>query len=232
MQIGLPGTLILVRHGRTPRNEAKKGDIFFKDAAARDAVRGMSDRLTPLTEAGADQAIRTGVAFRDRFGVPDEIIHSGYLRTEHTGLHLLQAYTPEERARISFRRDERIRERQLGWTYDMTEDEVRQHFPWFEEHRKTFGPYDTVPPGGECLATLVDRVGPFYQDLRRGPAGRFTVAVSHGNTIRGIRSHVEGLTPDQMIKMRWPPNCGIVVYTFDERGVPTLVSENEVLCEK
>jgi broad specificity phosphatase PhoE len=231
---GLPGTLVLLRHPQSVRNANKHGTLFFPDDASRDAVKGVGDHLTPLTEFGHRQAIEAGAALKARFGVPDEIFHSGYVRTEAGKDGILAAYTEAERAKIRIERDWRIRERSTGWCFDMTVADVAKHFPWLQEYWRTAGEFFGMPPGGESLAQVVDRVAPFVKDLYWGRAGRTTFVVSHGNTIRCLRFLIEDLTyaafdakpPDVF---RWPPNCGMVAYRFDADGKPELIAENEQL---
>jgi broad specificity phosphatase PhoE len=228
--IGLPGTLVLLRHAQSVRNAAKHGEIFFPDAASRDAVKGVPDHLTPLTDVGERQAPQAGSALRTRYGVPHEIFHSGYARTEATMSGLLTAYTDAERAAIKVERDWRIRERALGWCFDMTVDDVKASFPWLPEYWQTSGAFFGAPPGGESLAQVTDRVAPFLEGLHWGKAGRTTFVVSHGNTIRCMRFLIEDWSYAEVDAKRWPPNCGMVAYRFDAAGKPILIAENEPLC--
>jgi len=227
-EIGLPGTLVLIRHGESERNKAKRGEVFFPDAASRDAVRGTPDHLTKLTDHGERQAAQTGAALKTRYGTPDEIIDSGFTRTSMTRDGILSAYVG---AAIRFWSDSRIRERTIGYCYDMTEDEVRANFPWLKEHWVSAGPFFGQPPGGESLAQVADRVSPFVDDLWLGKAGRTTFVVTHGNTVRCLRFVIEKLSYEAIGPLVWPPNCGIVAYKLGANGIYELVAENEQLCD-
>mgnify|MGYP001610334537 FL=1 len=96
-----PNLLVVIRHAESARNDAKKGSVYFADDAARERVRGIPDHKVPITPLGVRQSIRTGIALRERFGIPDYLYHSGYLRTMHTAKLILDAYTPNERECIS-----------------------------------------------------------------------------------------------------------------------------------
>src|SRR4051794_16733027 len=89
-----PALLVLVRHGESQRNIARKQNRFYLDDESRRAVRGVPDHLIELTEEGRRQAIATGVALREAYGTFDYVVHSGYARTVQTLDHILEAYTP------------------------------------------------------------------------------------------------------------------------------------------
>src|SRR5262245_14809522 len=116
-----PALLVIVRHAESIRNQVKKDTVYFADDAARRVVRGTPDQLVQLTEAGHEQARQTGQAIRDRFGLFDRVYTSGYARTEQTASGLLSAYPAPDRARIGTETNFYIRERDPGYTYDMTE---------------------------------------------------------------------------------------------------------------
>lgn len=131
---GRPLALLLVRHAESERNVAKKGNRFFLDDEARKSVQGVSDHRTPLTARGRRQASDTGVALRRTFGAPDYAYHSGYRRTRETTELLLSAFMAEERARIHVRHNPFLRERDTGYTYDMTTAEAEAAFPWLQPY--------------------------------------------------------------------------------------------------
>jgi broad specificity phosphatase PhoE len=231
-EIGLPGLLVLIRHGESLRNTmVEKGTPFITEEGKKllTSLGALADHKIPLTDAGKAQAVSAGAGVKARFGVPDELVHSGFVRTESTTGGILTAYTPEERARISVRRDYRMRERNPGWLITATKAEAGGRYPWLQTYWDETGDYFAVPPGGESLAMATDRIRPFHDDLFAGPKGRKTFVVAHGNSIRCLRGLIEDLSWEQFEKMRWPPNCGVVAYRFDDRGVPELLCENEIL---
>src|SRR5688572_14828574 len=95
-----PALLVLVRHGESDRNVAKKGNVYFADDESRRAVRGVADHKIPLTAEGAQQAERTGQVLRERFGNFHYAYHSGYRRTIETTEGILRAFSADERAAI------------------------------------------------------------------------------------------------------------------------------------
>jgi len=210
-----PALLVIVRHAESARNQAKKGRTYFADDAARRIVRGTAEHHIELTPDGHKQAAQTGTAVRDRFGVFDYVYTSGYARTDQTADGILSAYPVEERERMRRRMNIFIRERDPGFTYDMTEAEAAAAFPWLEEYWQTFGGFMARPPGGESLADVVGRVHTFLDTLFRDRAGQKILVVTHGGTIRCFRFALERWGYEQAHS--WPPgqspaNCGVTTY--------------------
>jgi probable phosphoglycerate mutase len=212
------------------RNHLKKDSVYFADDAARRVVQGTPDHKMELTPDGHKQAIQTGVAVREQFGVFDHVYTSGYTRTVETAEGLLAAYRPDELARMRVAMNIFIRERDPGYAYDMTQGEAEAAFPWLNEYWRTFGGFMARPPGGESLADMVTRVTTFLDMLYRDHAGQKIMLVTHGGTIRCLRFALEGWDYDRAA--RWPAgespaNCGVTVYRGDT-GRLELDSYNEV----
>jgi len=226
-----PSLLVIVRHAESARNHAKKGSVYFADDAARRVVRGTPDHLIALTDDGHKQAEQTGAAVRERFGTFDAVYHSGYTRTIQTAEGILAAYTAEERARMPVRTDLYIRERDAGYTYDMTTAEAEQAFPWLNEYWRTFGGFFARPPGGESLADVVTRVNTFLEAVERAHAGEKVLVVTHGGTIRCLRFALDRW--DYERALGWPDgqepaNCGVTTYRPDSGDALALVDYNQV----
>jgi 2,3-bisphosphoglycerate-dependent phosphoglycerate mutase len=213
-----PSTLVLIRHGESARNEAKKGATYFADEYARAKIKGIPDHKIELTKRGVDQARQTGRAVFNAHKF-DYAYHSGYLRTEQTLDAMLEALTDHDRARVKVRPNLFIRERDPGHAYDMTTEEAERHFPYLHEYWQTYGGFFAVPPGGESLAHVCERVHTFLDTLFRDRAGQNVLVVTHGGTLRCFRYLLERWSYDQATK--WPPgqspqNCGVTVYTYDQ----------------
>lgn len=213
-----PALLVLVRHGQSPRNVARRGNTFFPDEDSRRGLRGEPDHLTPLTELGVSQAIEVGRLVRERFGSFDYLYHSGYKRAAQTAEHMVQAFSPDDRARLQVRHNLFLREREPGFAYDMTTAEAEAAFPWLQEHWDTFGRFFARPPGGESLADVAQRVYLFLGMLFRNRANARVLVVSHGGTMRMFRYLLERWTYEDVVT-RWStepvPNCGVIAYQFD-----------------
>lgn len=213
-----PAVLVLVRHAQSARNVAKKGNVFFLDDESRKAVQGVPDHHVPITDEGRRQAELTGPALRREFGTFDYVYHSGYRRTEETAEQLLAAWPAEERDAMRIRHHLFLRERDAGWTYDMTTAEAEAAFPWLQGYWDTFGRFFARPPGGESFADVAERVYLFLGMLFRDRARQRVLIVTHGGTMRVFRYLLERWTQEQFVA-RWDsepvPNCSVTSYAFD-----------------
>jgi broad specificity phosphatase PhoE len=210
-----PALLVLVRHGQSLRNIAKKRNRFFLDDEARKPIRGIPDHLIGITETGRRQALETGVALRDRFGPFDQIYHSGYRRTIETTDAILEAYPPEVRTSMRVRHHLFIRERDQGHAYDMTDAEAAGAFPWLQDYWTMFGPFFARPPGGESLAQVCERVYAFLQKLGRTMGGKRVLIVSHAGTMWCFRYVLERWTYEEAehrFQTESIPNCSVTWY--------------------
>jgi 2,3-bisphosphoglycerate-dependent phosphoglycerate mutase len=66
--------------------------------------------------------------------------------------------------------------------------------------------YDVRPPGGESLADTAARVLPFWEsrilpDLR---AGKNVLVAAHGNSLRALVMHLDGLSHEQVLELEIP----------------------------
>jgi len=228
-----PSLLVFIRHAESVRNEVKKGSIYFADDEARRGIEGTPDHLIPLTDLGRQQAALTGPELRRRFGAPDYLYHSGYTRAVQTAEGILTAYSDKERARIQVRQHIFIRERDPGYAYDMTRDEVAANFPFMDKYWKTFGGFFARPIGGESLAQVTERAYMFLNMLFRDRAGQKVFVVTHGGTLRCFRFLLERWNYEQAL--RWPPgespkNCGLTVYAYDKKQGRLILLEHNTVC--
>jgi 2,3-bisphosphoglycerate-dependent phosphoglycerate mutase len=77
---------------------------------------------------------------------------------------------------------------------------------------------DDVIPKSECLADVVDRMLPYWYDgiVPDLVAGRVTLVSAHGNSLRGLAMHLEGLTREEVIELNIPTGQPRV-YELDDR---------------
>ena len=215
---GRPVLLVLVRHAESERNVAKKGNRFFLDDEARKSVQGIPDHRTPLTDRGRLQAAQTGVALRSSFGPFDYAYHSGYRRTRETLDHLLAGYPQQERSHLQLRHHLFLRERDTGYTFDMTTAEAETAFPWLQDYWNTYGPVFGRPPGGESLADVAKRAYLFLSMLFRDRGGQRVLVVTHGGTLWMLRMLLERWTweeTEDRFRTGSVPQCSVTDYVFD-----------------
>ena len=223
-----PNRLVIVRHAESQRNKAKMGSTYFADDEARRMVQGIPDYKIELTPEGITHAEKTSPTLRERFGVFDYAYTSGYVRTDQTLNGLLSSYTQEERSRIKLRTSPFIRERDPGYTYDMTTPEAEGAFPWLKKHWQTFGGYFGRPPGGQSLLDKTAEVYLFLSMIFRDRVGQNVLVVTHGGTIRSFRAILEHW--DYERAAAWPEgedpkNCGITVYEYDPEQKRLILKE-------
>ncbi len=227
-EVATPKNACSLRHAESMRNYAKKGSTYFADDAARNLVKGIPDHNISITEKGVLQAKKTGDGIRKKFGRPDYLYHSGYKRTIQTAEYILDAYTKKERAQIKIRQNLFIRERDPGYSYDMTEAEVKKHFPWLAEYWDTFGGFFSRPPGGESLADTANRIYDFINMLFRDRNDKKVFVVTHGHALRCFRFLLERWGYEQALawpKGQSPKNCGVTVYTYNKKEKRLVLKE-------
>jgi 2,3-bisphosphoglycerate-dependent phosphoglycerate mutase len=72
--------------------------------------------------------------------------------------------------------------------------------------------YDVRPPGGESLADTAARVIPYWEahilpDLR---AGKNVLVAAHGNSLRALVMHLDGLTREQVLELEIPTGAPLL----------------------
>ncbi len=87
--------------------------------------------------------------------------------------------------------------------------------------------YDVQPPNGESLKDTVARVLPYWKekilpDIR---SGKNVLVVAHGNSLRALVMHLDGMSKEDVIELNIPTGVPIV-YDFDENG--NIVKKTEV----
>jgi 2,3-bisphosphoglycerate-dependent phosphoglycerate mutase len=75
-----------------------------------------------------------------------------------------------------------------------------------------------VLPGSECLADVVVRVLPYWYDaiVPQLRAGLAVVVVAHGNSLRALVKHLEGISADEIAELNIPTGAPRR-YVFDDQ---------------
>ncbi|BBY59159.1 phosphoglyceromutase [Mycolicibacterium sarraceniae] len=203
-------TLILLRHGESEWN-------------ASNQFTGWMD--VDLTDKGRTEAVRGGKLLAEEGLLPD-VLYTSLLRRAITTAHL--ALDAADRLWIPVHRDWRLNERHYGALQGLNKAETKEKYgeEQFMLWRRS---YDTPPPpiepgsaysqdtdpryadigGGpltECLADVVARFIPYFTetivaDLK---AGKTVLIAAHGNSLRALVKHLDGMSDDQVVGLNIP----------------------------
>jgi 2,3-bisphosphoglycerate-dependent phosphoglycerate mutase len=183
--------LILLRHGQSQWNLENR-------------FTGWVD--VPLSERGIAEARAAGSKLRGRridrlyTSVLQRAIDTADLALEEAGI-----------TGIPTVRDAALNERMYGDLQGKDKDEARREFG--EEQVKLWRrSYDVRPPGGESLADTAARVLPYWEAAIRPAlvAGRNVLVAAHGNSLRALAMHLEGLTQQQVLALEIPTGAPIL----------------------
>ncbi|MGH9086058.1 MAG: phosphoglyceromutase [Acidimicrobiales bacterium] len=215
--------LVLLRHGESEWNQA---NLFT----------GWWD--SQLTELGESQATAGGVLMSER-GVRPDIVHTSLqtraIRTAELALFAMG------RSWIPVRRDWRLNERHYGdltgrnkaetaarygadqvkvWrrSYDIPPPPIADDNPHNPNRDERYAqvPPDQLPRT-ECLKDVVARLLPYWEegivpDLR---AGLTVLVAAHGNSLRAMVKHLDGIGDDDIVELNIPTGEPLV-YDLDD----------------
>ncbi len=201
-----PRTLVLLRHGRTEWNHARR-------------VQGHID--VSLDEEGLAQAKRAAEAIADL--APSLLWCSDLARARETASAVAAATGLEPTD------DARLREFSLGEREGLTHDEYAaaapEEFALFRQ-----GYYDSAP-GAEQTASVRTRMTAVLGDLLAALApGETGVAVSHGAAVRVATGAMLDWPAEQFHTLRGLDNCGwVVLEEHPEAGLLRLGAYNRTV---
>lgn len=223
----MTNTLILLRHGQSEWNE-------------KNLFTGWVD--VRLTEKGRTEAANAGALLADAGLLPD-VVHTSVLsRAIQTANLTLEA---ADRMWIPVRRSWRLNERHYGALQGLDKAETLQKYgeQQFMEWRRSF---DTPPPAlddssewsqandpryaeiegeqprTECLKDVIARLLPYWQNsiVPDLGAGKTVLVTAHGNSLRALVKHLEGISDDDIAALNIPTGMPLA-YEIDETGAAT-----------
>ncbi|GAA1343521.1 MULTISPECIES: phosphoglyceromutase [Kocuria] len=217
--------LILLRHGQSDWNE-------------KNLFTGWVD--VPLTEKGRGEATRGGELLKERGLLPD-IVHTSLLRRAIMTANL--ALDAADRHWIPVKRSWRLNERHYGALQGKDKAEIREKYG--EEQFMTWRrSYDVPPPPiedgdeysqagdpryedvqnlprTECLKDVLERFLPYWEDQVTPDlkAGRTVLLAAHGNSLRALVKHLDGISDDEITGLNIPTGIPLV-YELDANFKP------------
>ena len=190
--------LILLRHGQSQWNLENR-------------FTGWID--VPLSPTGEDEARAAGEKLRGRH--IDKLYTSVLRRAVDTAILALE--TAGTTVPVT-ERDAALNERMYGDLQGLNKAEAAKRFgdAQIKLWRRS---YDVRPPGGESLADTAARVLPYWEshilpDLK---AGRDVLVVAHGNSLRALVMHLDGLSHTEVLELEIPTGAPLL-YEFGTEG--------------
>jgi 2,3-bisphosphoglycerate-dependent phosphoglycerate mutase len=215
-------TLVLLRHGESDWN-------------ARNLFTGWVD--VPLSDKGIAEARRGGELLVAENLLPD-VVHTSLLRRAISTANI--SLDVADRHWIDVRRSWRLNERHYGALQGKNKKQTLEQFG--EEQFMTWRrSYDVPPPAiepddefsqdgdpryaslgadmprTECLKDVVGRMLPYWEsdvvpDLR---AGRVVLLAAHGNSLRALVKHLDGISDDDIPGLNIPTGIPLL-YELDD----------------
>jgi broad specificity phosphatase PhoE len=102
---------------------------------------------------------------------------------------------------LPIRRDERLRDRELGILDLLTSTGVRNRYPAEADRRRWLGKLYYRPPGGESWADVALRLRTFLADLERRDTAGSLLVVCHDALILLFRYVLEDLDEDALFEL-------------------------------
>jgi len=221
-------TLILLRHGESDWN-------------AKNLFTGWVD--VALTEKGRNEAVEGGAQIRQAGLLPDVVHTSLQRRAINTAALTLDA---AERHWIPVRRSWRLNERHYGalqgkdkkqtleeygeeqfmlWrrSFDVPPPPIADDDEFSQSGDPRYADLGAAMPRTECLKDVIARMLPYWEsgivpDLR---AGHTVLVAAHGNSLRAIVKHLDGISDHDIAGLNIPTGQPLV-YRLDEDLRPTV----------
>tara|TARA_B100001059_G_scaffold101285_1_gene101032 strand:+ start:1282 stop:1878 length:597 start_codon:yes stop_codon:yes gene_type:complete len=151
-----------------------------------------------LTSKGIDEAHATGLLLKKQSKIYSYLFTSLLDRAINTADIILEELDLNG---INVVRDEALNERDYGELTGLNKDDAREKWGEDQVHiwRRSF---DIPPPGGESLKDTADRVIPYYENkiLPLLFEDNNILVSAHGNSLRALVMHIEGLSPEEILQ--------------------------------
>ncbi len=218
-------TLVVIRHGESEWN---KLNLFC----------GWTD--VDLTETGYAEAEQAGKLLKEGDYHFDVCYTSVLKRAIHTAYTVLDEL---DLAWIPMVKDYHLNERHYGALQGLNKKETAEKYGDSQVHlwRRSYdvqppaldsddprnpknqAPYqhvkgETVLPLTECLKDTVARVAPYFEtEIKpRIQAGEKILITAHGNSIRALRKHLEGISDEEIAGMNIPTGVPLVYHLNED----------------
>ncbi|WP_437582443.1 phosphoglyceromutase [Paramicrobacterium sp. CJ85] len=221
-----PYTLILLRHGNSTWNQ-------------KNLFTGWVD--VRLSEQGVAEATRAGELIAESGLKPDILYTSVLTRAIQTANIALDT---ADRAWLPVKRSWRLNERHYGalqgkdkaqtleefgeeqfmtWrrSFDVPPPPIEPDAEYSQANDERYVGIDGDVPATECLKDVIERFLPYWEsditvDLA---AGKTVLVTAHGNSLRALVKHLDGISDDDIAGLNIPTGIPLV-YKLDENFKP------------
>src|ERR1700710_806244 len=222
----MTSTLILLRHGNSDWNQ-------------KNLFTGWVD--VRLSDQGITEAKRAGELLAES-GLPPDILYTSVLTRAIQTANL--ALEVAGRLWIDVKRSWRLNERHYGalqgkdkaqtlaeygpeqfqtWrrSYDVPPPPLADDDEFSQAHDPRYAHIDGAVPRTECLKDVVERMLPYwFSDITVDlAAGKTVLVTAHGNSLRALVKHLDGISDDDIAELNIPTGIPLV-YPLDASFVP------------
>lgn len=219
-------TLILLRHGQSDWNQ-------------KNLFTGWVD--VKLTEQGRSEAARAGEQLAEAGVLPD-VLHTSVLSRAIQTANL--ALESADRLWVPVRRSWRLNERHYGALQGLDKSETLEKYgeeqfmlwrrsfdtpppvledgaEWSQSGDPRYANIDGEAPRTECLKDVIERMIPYWEGsiLPDLLAGQTVLVTAHGNSLRALVKHLEGISDDDIAGLNIPTGMPLV-YEIGDDGTP------------
>jgi len=191
------GSLILIRHGESLWNAANR-------------FTGWTD--VDLSDRGVEEAEEAG---RQLAEIRFDIVHTSDLVRAQRTAEIIMKHNRVSGG-VPTKYDWRLNERHYGTLQGLNKAETAKKHGAEQVHvwRRSF---DVAPPEGESLEMTANRTIPYFTDeiVPNLADGRNVLVSAHGNSLRSIVMHIDGISPEDIVSLEIPTGEPIH-YTYDE----------------
>ncbi|GIT75381.1 MAG: 2,3-bisphosphoglycerate-dependent phosphoglycerate mutase [Methanobacteriota archaeon] len=189
--------LILVRHGQSVWNASNR-------------FTGWTD--VDLSDQGVEEAEEAG---RELSAIRIDVVHtSDLVRAQRTAEIIMRHNEASDGVPTKY--DWRLNERHYGALQGLNKAETAEKHGAEQVHvwRRSF---DVAPPEGESLEMTAERTIPYFiEEIVTDLVDDKNVLVSaHGNSLRSIVMHIEGISPEDIVSLEIPTGEPIH-YNYEE----------------
>jgi len=221
-------TLILLRHGNSLWNQ-------------QNLFTGWVD--VDLSEQGRAEAKRAGELLAESGQKPD-LLYTSLLRRAIATANI--ALDTADRSWIEVKRSWRLNERHYGalqgkdkaqtlaeygpeqfqiWrrSFDVPPPPIEDTDKYSQVGDERYADLGTALPRTECLKDVLVRMMPLWDEIKADlNSGRTVLVTAHGNSLRALVKHLDGVSDDDIAELNIPTGMPLV-YKLNENFEPTVI---------